>query len=282
MFWYNYKTNEKSHNGRKSSVSCNYQDHLIDSISIESEISNSISDSRELSYKCIPLKKSWWIPKRILDFFGSLIGLVVLAPVILFAMLVVRVTSNGPIFFAHIRVGQHGKIFKCIKFRTMVIGAEAFGSITTVNDSRITLAGRILRRYKLDELPQLLNVLGGKMSLVGPRPDVSGYVDHIQGDARQVLELLPGITGPATLLFRNEEYLLAKVTRQNAFNDEVIYPEKIRINQEYLKTASFLRDIGYILATIMPFVTKLIGLDSCLGLNYETFSKRMEKEASRY
>ena len=157
----------------------------------------------------------------------------------------------------------------------MRIGAHKAGSVTTAKDARITRLGRLLRRCKLDELPQLWNVLIGEMSFVGPRPDVPGYADKLQGDDREFLELLPGITGPATLLFREEENLLAMASDPLRFNDDVIYPEKIRINKEYLANGTVWGDIGYIIVTLLPSVTKRIGLDRQLGLDHEAFHERM-------
>lgn len=228
------------------------------------------------------MKRRQRVIKRLFDFSAAFSGLLVLSPVMAAVWVLVRVTSPGPALFVQTRVGRQGRLFRCIKFRTMRPGAEKVGTVTTAEDSRVTPVGRILRRYKLDEIPQLWNVLVGHMSFVGPRPDVPGYADRWQGDDRQVLELVPGITGPATLLFRDEERLLALARDPKAFNDAVIYPEKVRINREYLEHASFWRDIGYILATVLPFATKRLGLDRCLGLDYEAFRKRMEQEAARY
>jgi lipopolysaccharide/colanic/teichoic acid biosynthesis glycosyltransferase len=138
----------------------------------------------------------------------------------------------------------------------MVIGAEKGGTITSANDARITPAGALLRRLKLDELPQLWNVLVGKMSFVGPRPDVPGYADKLEGAARRILALRPGITGPASLYFRNEESLLAKVNDPKRHNDEVIWPKKIELNLDYADKWSFRKDLGYILVTIVPGLNK--------------------------
>jgi len=137
----------------------------------------------------------------------------------------------------------------------MYIDSEKAGTITTANDDRITRVGRILRRYKLDELPQLWNVFRGDMSFVGPRPDVPGYWDRLSGDAARVLEIRPGITGPATLKFRDEETILAQVEDPKRYNDEIIFPEKVRLNIRYIENYSFLKDIGYILVTIFPGLT---------------------------
>ena len=227
------------------------------------------------------MRISWWIPKRLFDFTAALAGLIVLAPILFVLAVAVRVTSPGPALFIQMRVGRHGRLFRCVKLRTMRTGAEAHGTVTTAGDSRITGLGRFLRRWKLDELPQLWNVLTGRMSFVGPRPDVPGYADRLQGDDRKVLELRPGITGPATLLFREEERLLALARDPQAFNDAVVYPAKLRLNREYQETGSFWRDLGYIVATVLPGTAQRLGWDSRLGLNYEEFSARMEQEAAR-
>ena len=219
------------------------------------------------------------IAKRLFDFVAALAGLVLLSPVMAVVAVLVRATSPGPALFIQDRVGRHGKIFRCAKFRTMCAGAQAQGTVTTATDARVTPLGRVLRRWKLDELPQLWNVLTGRMSFVGPRPDVPGYADRLQGDARRVLELAPGITGPATLLFRDEERLLALARDPQAFNDAVVYPEKLRLNLAYLESANFWRDLGYIVATVWPALTKRLKWDLRLGLDYGKFSARMEQEA---
>lgn len=217
-----------------------------------------------------------FLVKRLFDVSAAFAGLLLLAPVMALVAVVVRSTSPGPALFVQTRIGRHGRPFRCFKFRTMRLGGHELGTITTASDSRITPVGRVLRNWKLDELPQLWNVFTGRMAFVGPRPDVPGYADKLQGDDRQVLELLPGITGPATLLFRDEESLLALAGDPKAFNDQVIYPEKLRINREYLRTGSFWRDIGFIVATVVPGVTKRTGLDQRLGLDYKAFSQRMK------
>jgi lipopolysaccharide/colanic/teichoic acid biosynthesis glycosyltransferase len=156
--------------------------------------------------------------------------------------------SGRPVLFTQPRVGRGGRVFRIKKFRTMAHPAEE-NPVTTANDPRITPVGRHLRRWKLDELPQLWNVLTGDMSLVGPRPDVPGYADRLTGADREVLALRPGITGPATLRYRNEEELLAGVSDPLRFNDEVIYPDKVRVNLEYLRRCSFPTDLYYLLKT---------------------------------
>ena len=228
------------------------------------------------------MRKSWAIPKRLFDFTAALAGLVVLSPVMLVLAVLVRATSPGPALFIQERVGRHGRGFRCAKFRTMGTGAQAHGTVTTAADARVTPLGRWLRRWKLDELPQLWNVLAGRMSFVGPRPDVPGYADRLQGDDRRILELRPGITGPATLLFRDEERLLALAKNPQTFNDAVVYPEKVRLNRDYLETGNFGRDLGNVFATVWPGLTRRMGWDLRLGLRYGEFSARLEREAVRY
>lgn len=228
------------------------------------------------------MKRSWQVSKRIFDLLAAAAGLVLLMPLMLVLAGLVKATSPGPALFIQDRVGRGGCLFKCMKFRTMATGSQSQGTITTAVDARVTSLGRVLRRLKLDELPQLWNVLTGRMSFVGPRPDVPGYADRLQGHARRILELRPGITGPATLLFREEETLLALARDPKAFNDAVIYPEKIRLNLVYLDTGSFSRDIGFILATLWPAGAAAWGWGRRLGLDFDEFFARMKMEAMRY
>jgi lipopolysaccharide/colanic/teichoic acid biosynthesis glycosyltransferase len=153
-------------------------------------------------------------------------------------------------FFTQTRVGRHGQIFKVIKIRTMRNDENISTSITGSDDPRITRLGRWLRRMKLDELPQLVNILLGQMSFVGPRPDVPGFADKLRGDDRIILELRPGITGPATLKYRNEEEIVAEQDDPEAFNRTVIWPDKVRINKEYANNYSLSGDLRIILETI--------------------------------
>jgi lipopolysaccharide/colanic/teichoic acid biosynthesis glycosyltransferase len=190
--------------------------------------------------------------KRIVDLFCSFIGMAVMFLPFVAIAVFIKISSRGPVFFPQQRVGQNGKLFTVIKFRTMFIGSEALGSITTSSDDRITGIGRILRKYKLDELPQLWNVFVGKMSFVGPRPDVAGYADKLIGEDRKILELKPGITGPASLYFRDEERILAEKENPKEYNDTVLWPKKTALNLEYCRHWSFWKDIGYILSTIFP------------------------------
>lgn len=200
------------------------------------------------------------IVKRVFDICVSFLGIILLWPLIILLSIIVRLTSRGTAFYVQIRVGKDGKRFNCYKFRTMVVNADRDGSITVATDLRITAIGKTLRKYKLDELPQLWNVLIGKMSFVGPRPDVPGYADTLKGDDAVVLSLRPGITGPATLYFRNEEELLAKAENPRQFNDTVIWPLKVEINKKYIQEWNFFRDIGYIVITVVPWVNKILKL----------------------
>jgi lipopolysaccharide/colanic/teichoic acid biosynthesis glycosyltransferase len=166
--------------------------------------------------------------------------------------LLIRWSDGSPVLFRQQRVGRQGTLFTIYKFRTMTNRPVAGSSITVAGDARVTAIGAWLRRFKLDELPQLWNVLKGDMSFVGPRPDVPGYLDKLQGNEARVRELRPGITGPASLAFRNEEALLAQAADPVAFNDRVLFPEKVRLNLEYLDAISLVSDIGYILKTLLP------------------------------
>ena len=188
--------------------------------------------------------------KRIFDLTIAILGLIIIAvPMALIAILL-RITSGSPIVFTQERVGKGGQIFSVKKFRTMSVRSVEDSSITVAGDSRVTAIGSYLRRGKLDELPQLWNVLVGEMSLVGPRPDVPGYADKLQGDDRKLLLLRPGITGPATLAYRNEEEILAKVSDPVQYNKEIIYPGKVRINLKYRENCSLVQDLKYILERI--------------------------------
>ncbi len=165
----------------------------------------------------------------------------------------IRLVDGAPVLFCQKRVGRKKALFRIYKFRTMDAQEFSPGFITVAGDPRITKTGRWLRRFKLDELPQLLNVVKGEMSFVGPRPDVPGYMDRLQDGAVAILELRPGITGPASLAFRDEEQLLAAAADPKAFNDDVLFPEKVRLNLEYLKHLSFSKDLLYVLWTVLPF-----------------------------
>lgn len=217
------------------------------------------------------------ILKWIFDRLVSLIGLLVLWPVLLVVAILVKVKMpGGPAFFVQNRVGKDGKLFKCHKFRTMIPvknsegsnakkGDKNWSTVSVAGDSRITPLGAKLRHYKLDELPGLWDVLIGNMSFVGPRPDVPGYADKLEGDDRDVLKLRPGITGPATLKYRLEDEMISEyVTKKQKegdtrdmqeiaveYNDTVIYPDKVRLNCYYYRHYSFIKDIQMIFCTVL-------------------------------
>ena len=188
--------------------------------------------------------------KRIMDVFLSMFGVIILSPLFVFLSFLIKITSKGPVFFIQKRVGEGGDFFKMIKFRTMSIIQHSSTPISIEGDIRVTKLGVFLRRYKLDELPELFNVLIGNMSFVGPRPDVPGYADKLVGDDRLILKLKPGITGPASLKYSNEEEILSKQKDPQLYNDEVIYPDKVKINLDYYYNQSIWLDIKIIFVTI--------------------------------
>lgn len=212
------------------------------------------------------------ILKYIFDRIVALIGLLILWPVLLVVAILIKVKMpGGPAFFVQKRVGKGGKLFNCHKFRTMTVKHNG-STVSVAGDRRITPLGAKLRHYKLDELPGLWDVLIGNMSFVGPRPDVPGYADQLQGDDRDVLKLRPGITGPATLKYRLEDEYLANarqlVSNLNVdldlnlnnmsdqelavwYNDNVIYPDKVRLNCYYYHHYSFIKDIQMIFCTVL-------------------------------
>jgi len=190
------------------------------------------------------------IIKRIFDFILSFIGLLFVWPIIIVAWIIASIETKSNGMFIQKRVGKDGKLFDVYKIKTMKQIPNIDTTITTKNDMRITKSGAFFRKYKIDELPQLFNVLLGDMSFVGPRPDVPGYADKLEGDDRIVLSIRPGITGPATIKYKNEEEILANVDNPIKYNDEVIWPDKVKINKEYIKNWSLKKDIEYIIKTI--------------------------------
>lgn len=188
--------------------------------------------------------------KRIFDLVLALIGLLILSPILLFiCILSSALNDNAGIFFIQDRIGRHALPFKLIKFKTMTDKCDSTGKLLP-DEGRVTRLGRWLRRTKLDELPELWNVLIGDMSFVGPRPDVPGYADKLTGEDRLILELRPGITCEASIKYANEEELLAKQPDPLRYNDEVIYPDKVRMNLEYYHNHSFRGDIKIIWRTL--------------------------------
>lgn len=210
-----------------------------------------------------------WFFDRVVSFISLCLIWWVL---IIVAVLIKIRMPDGPAFFCQKRVGKGGKLFTCHKFRTMVIEHNG-SSISVSGDSRITFFGAKLRHYKIDELPELWDVFIGNMSFVGPRPDVPGYADKLEGEDRDVLKLRPGITGPATLKYRLEDEMIAEyVAKKKAeddkrpvqdiaveYNDRVIYPDKVRINCYYYRHYSFIKDIEMIFATVLGFKVKFAG-----------------------
>ena len=205
------------------------------------------------------------ILKFLFDRIVSFLGLLFLWLVLLIVAILVKIKMpGGPAFFVQKRVGKGGKLFKCHKFRTMTM-KHSGSSVSVAGDSRITPLGAKLRHYKLDELPELWDVLIGNMSFVGPRPDVPGYADQLQGDDRDVLKLRPGITGPATLKYRLEDEMIAEYVAQQQqagdtrdaqeiaveYNDTVIYPDKVRLNCYYYRNYSFVKDIQMLFCTVL-------------------------------
>lgn len=189
--------------------------------------------------------------KFLFDRIASLLGLLILWPILLVVAILIKIKMpGGPAFFIQKRVGRDGKLFTMYKFRSMTVHHSG-SSVSVKGESRITPLGAKLRKYKLDELPELWNVLKGDMSFVGPRPDVPGYADALTGQDREVLKLRPGITGPASMKYRDEEELLAGQDDPIRYNDEVIFPDKVRINRYYLHHYSFVKDIQMIFCTVL-------------------------------
>tara|TARA_B100000886_G_scaffold340475_1_gene310289 strand:- start:7161 stop:7748 length:588 start_codon:yes stop_codon:yes gene_type:complete len=188
--------------------------------------------------------------KRFFDLTFSLIGILILFPLMLVISLLIKLDSKGPIFFIQNRVGKGGKLFAMIKFRSMSVFQTSKSTVSVKGDIRITKVGSFIRKYKLDELPELWNVLLGQMSIVGPRPDVKGFADELKGEDRKILNLRPGITGPASLKYANEEELLSYQENPEVYNKNVIFPDKVRINLDYYYNQNLILDLKIIFATI--------------------------------
>ncbi len=188
--------------------------------------------------------------KRFFDLVLSSFGLIICIPLILIAWLLASVDTKSNGMFIQKRIGMHGRLFNVYKIKTMKPIAGVTTTVTQRLDPRITKLGFIFRKTKIDELPQLLNVFLGDMSFVGPRPDVPGYADRLVGEEKAILMIRPGITGPATLKYRNEEELLAQQSDPEIYNLKVIWPDKVKINLDYIRTWSLSNDIKYILKTV--------------------------------
>ena len=195
--------------------------------------------------------------KRFFDIIASGCGLLVLSPIFLIMAIWIKWDSKGPVFYRQVRVGRHNKDFRILKFRSMRVGADK-GSLVTIGgrDPRITRSGFFIRKYILDEFPQLINVFKGEMSLVGPRPEVRHYVDYWTAEQMHVLDVRPGITDPASIKFRNENELMEKAENPEDYYINVIMQEKIRLYLEYVENASFWYDIRLVFQTIKVIITE--------------------------
>lgn len=195
--------------------------------------------------------------KRLLDITASGLGLIFLSPLFLIVALWIKSDSPGPVFYRQSRVGRYGKDFRLFKFRSMRVGSDKKGLITVGgHDPRVTRSGYYIRKYKLDELPQLINVFIGDMSLVGPRPEVRKYVDLYTPEQLHVLDVRPGITDLASIRYRNENELLAKASDPEQYYREVVMQDKLRINLQYISDHSFFRDLKIIFMTFKVIVTE--------------------------
>ena len=195
--------------------------------------------------------------KRIFDVIASGLGLIVLSPLFLILAIWIKLDSKGPVFYRQVRVGHKNKDFRIFKFRSMRVGADK-GSLVTIggHDPRVTRSGYFIRKFKFDELPQLINVFLGDMSLVGPRPEVRHYVDYWTPEQMHVLDVRPGITDPASIKFRNENELMEQAEDPEKYYIEVIMQEKIKLYLEYVEKHSFLYDIGLIFKTFWVIVSE--------------------------
>ncbi len=197
------------------------------------------------------------IVKRIFDIVFSATGLILLAPILLLIALLIKLDSKGPVLFIQGRVGKNNRDFNIYKFRTMQVQSEKGGLLTLGNnDSRITKIGYFLRRYKIDEFPQLINILKGDMSFVGPRPELRYYVNFYNEDDMKIFQVRPGITGLASLKYRNEVELLKTAKDPETFFIETIIPDKLKFNKEYIKRRSFFFDLKLIVLTVVKVITK--------------------------
>jgi lipopolysaccharide/colanic/teichoic acid biosynthesis glycosyltransferase len=201
--------------------------------------------------------------KRALDLILSTFGLVLLAPTFVVLALMIVMETGAPVFYRGLRTGRYGKPFRIFKFRTMVVDAERLGSASTPGDDlRVTRVGNFLRLYKLDELPQLINVVRGEMSLVGPRPQVPWAVDRYTEDEKSILNALPGITDAASIRFRNEGEILRGSADPDKDYFEKIHPEKMRLSLEYVRTQSFVLDCKILWQTIAAVLVRPAGVKS--------------------
>ena len=188
--------------------------------------------------------------KRLFDIIFSFVGIVFLFPVFIIVSILIKIDSSGPVFFIQERVGLNGKFFKIIKFRSMKTNHNNSLTVTLENDKRITRIGKKIRKYKIDEIPELINVFIGDMSFVGPRPDVPGYADLLKGESRNILKLRPGITSRASIKYANEEMILLNEDDPIAYNNNIIFPDKVKLNLNYYYNNNIWIDIKIIFATL--------------------------------
>lgn len=188
--------------------------------------------------------------KGILDITAGIILLILFSPIIFISWLIASIDTKSNGFFLQSRIGKHGQEFKIFKIKTMYNTEGERSSITANVTNEISRSGKIFRKYKIDEIPQLINIALGQMSFVGPRPDVAGYADQLERDDRKILLLRPGITGPASIKYANEEEILQNIEDKKYYNDHVIWPDKVKINKKYYEECSLLKDIYYIYKTI--------------------------------
>ena len=233
---------------------------VVEDIETENEdidfSSRKVVEEKDIDYKAL-LKKRWFTRfcKRSFDIFASGLGLLFMLPIFLVVAIIIKCTSKGPVFFRQVRVGKNGKPFRIFKFRTMVVDAEAKGMQITIGaDSRITKIGKILRKTKLDEFPQLINVFIGDMSLVGPRPEVPHYVDMYSDYEKNVLLIRPGITELSSIIYCNENDVLASAKNPEWTYINEIMPTKLEINLEYITKMNLFYDIGLIFKTFLAIL----------------------------
>lgn len=192
--------------------------------------------------------------KRIFDIFSSLIVLIVLSPFFIIIIFWIMTDSRGGAFYKHIRVGKEGKEFGLLKFRSMTIGSDKGSQITVGDDARVTSVGKFIRKYKIDELPQLINVLKGEMSVIGPRPEVKKYVDLYNKEQQKVLTVLPGLSDYASIEYFDEQKILGEAKNPNKKYIEIVMPAKLELNLKYIKERSFKTDFKIILKTLKKII----------------------------
>lgn len=198
-------------------------------------------------------KRAYTTMKRVFDLIASFLGLIILSPLMIVVIMMIKLLTPGPVFFSQARIGRYGKPFMLYKFRTMKVN-NGGNTVSVRGEDRITPLGAILRRYKIDELPELWNIFRGDMSFVGPRPDIAEYINILTGEELRILELRPGLTSPASIKYVNEEELLASAPDPIKYYNAKIWPDKVRMNLEYCQERSFWGDILLIIKTLFRTV----------------------------